>query len=138
MPKTIYPPRECLNPKCPNGTFIPMRSDANYCDNVCRSNAHFNFRKEENKTKYKVIQQQKQSEKKLKELYLVCQQQKKEFVTSEILDLHNIDLLSAPEISIDKKSKKKIFWFFEYGVLGIAYEQFKIIKKSDYGRLHSV
>jgi len=138
MPRTKYPLRKCLNPKCPNGTFVPKRSDTKYCDNICRSNAHFNLHKEENKTKYKVIQQQKQSEKKLGELYLVCQQQKKEFVTSEILDLHNIDLLSAPETGTDKKTNKKIFWFFEYGVMGIAYEQFKIIKKTDYGRLSTI
>ena len=138
MPRTKYPSRKCLNPKCPTGTFIPMRSDAKYCDNVCRSNAHFNLRKEENKAKYKIIQQQKQSDKKLKEIFLSCQQQKIEFVSSEILALHKIDLLSAPETGIDQKTQSKIFWFFEYGVLGIAYEQFKIIKKSDYGRLHSV
>ncbi|MBK9415682.1 MAG: hypothetical protein IPN61_20065 [Bacteroidetes bacterium] len=94
--------------------------------------------KDENKTKYKIIQQQKQSEKKLKEIYLACQQQKIEFVTSEILGLHKIDVFSAPETGIDQKTQNKIFWFFEYGVLGIAYEKFKIIKKSDYGRLHSV
>ena len=138
MPKTKYPSRKCSNPKCPNGTFIPKRSDAKYCDSVCRSNAHFNLRKEENKTKYKIIQQQKQSEKKLKEIYLSCRLRKVEFVTSEILEHHQIDLLSAPETGIDQKTQNKIFWFFEYGVLGIAYEKFKIIKKSDYGRLHSV
>jgi len=96
------------------------------------------LRKEENKTKYKIIQQQKQSEKKLKEIYLSCRLRKVEFVTSEILEHHQIDLLSAPETGIDQKTQNKIFWFFEYGVLGIAYEKFKIIKKSDYGRLHSV
>ena len=138
MPKTKYPSRKCSNPKCPNGTFIPKRSDAKYCDSVCRSNAHFNLRKEEYKTKYKLIQQQKQSEKKLKEIFLSCQQQKIEFVSSEILELHKIDLLSAPETYIDQKTKIKIVWFFEYGVMGVAYEKFKIIKKSDYGRLHSV
>ena len=138
MPKAKYPPRKCLNPKCPIGTFTPMRSDAKYCDNVCRSNAHFNFHKEENKSKYKIIQQQKQSEKKLQEIYLACQQQKIEFVTSEILELHKIDVFSAPETGTDQKTKNKIFWFFEYGVMGVAFEKFKIIKKSDYGRLHSV
>lgn len=135
MPKTKYNFRKCLNPKCPNGTFIPMRSDAKYCDNVCRSNAHFNLHKDESKTKYKIIQQQKQSEKRLKEIYMSCQQQKIEFVTSEILELHKINLLSAPETGIDKKTNSKIFWFFEYGVMGIAYDQFKIIKKTDYGRV---
>ncbi len=138
MPKTKYPSRKCLNPKCPNGSFTPRRSDAKYCDNICRSNAHFNFHKEENKSKYRIIQQQKQSEKRLSEIYLSCQQQKMEFVTSEILGLHKIDLLTAPETGIEKKTKNKIFWFFEYGVLGVAYEKFRIIKKSDYGRLRSI
>ena len=74
------------------------------------------------------------SEKKLSEIYLSCQQQKIEFVTSEILGLHKIDLLTAPETGIEQKTKNKIFWFFEYGVLGVAYEKSRIIKKSDYGR----
>lgn len=138
MPKTKYPSRKCLNPKCPNGSFIPKRYDAKYCDSICRSNAHFNLRKEQNKSKYRIIQQQKHCEKKLTEIYVSCQQQKIEFVTSEILELHKIDVLSAPETGIDQKTKNKIFWFFEYGVLGVAFEKFKIIKKSDYGRLHSI
>ncbi len=135
MPKTIYSARKCLNPLCPNKTFIPKRIDAKYCDSICRSSRHFNLRKEENKTKYKTIQQQKQTDKKLKEIYLSCQQQKIEFVTSEILELNKINLLSAPETGIDPKTNKKIFWFFEYGVTGVAYNQFKIIKKSNYGRI---
>ena len=112
-----------------------MRSDAKYCDDKCRTNAHFNLHKEENKNKYKIIQQQKQAEKKLKEIYMSCQQQKIEFVKSEILDLHNIDLLSAPETGIDKKTNSQIFWFFEYGVMGMEYDKFKIVKKSEYGKL---
>ena len=114
-----------------------MRSDAKYCDKVCRSNAHFNLHREENKSRYKSIQQQKQSEKKLKEIYLSCQQQKKEFVTSEILEVHKIVLVTAPETGTDQKTNNKIFWFFEYGVMGVAFEKFKIIKKSDYDRVHT-
>lgn len=135
MPKTNYPPRKCSNPMCPTGTFIPMRSDAKYCDNVCRSNAHFNLHKEENKAKYKSIQLQKQTDKRLKEIYLSCQQRKVEFVTSEILEHHQIDLHSSPETSIDQKTNKKIVWFFEYGVMGVEYNKFTIVKKSEYGKL---
>ena len=135
MPKAKYPARKCLNPKCPNGTFIPKRSDAKYCDNVCRSSYHSNLQKELNRTKYKAIQQQKQADKKLKEIYLSCQLRKLVFVTGEILELHNIDLLSAPETSIDQKTNSQIFWFFEYGVMGMEYDKFKIVKKSEYGKL---
>jgi len=135
MPKTIYAERKCLNPTCPQITFIPNRVDAKYCDRVCRSNHHFNLRKEENKLKYHAIQQQKQADKKLKEIYLVCQQRKVEFVSSEILEHHLIDLNLAPETGIDQKTKKRIYWFFEFGVLGVEFNKFTIVKKSQYGKL---
>ncbi len=135
MPKAKYPTRKCLNPKCPNGTFIPKRSDAKYCDNVCRSNAHTNLRKEENNAKYNAIQLLKQADKNLEKIFLSCQQQNVEFVTSEIIILHNIDLNSAPETGIDQKTQNTIKWFFEYGAMGVGYEKFTIVKKSEYGKL---
>ena len=135
MPKAKYPPRKCLNPKCPNGTFTPMRSDAKYCDNVCRSNYHFLLHKAEEKSKYRLLADLKNADKRLGLLFKSCLDQNLEYISEEVIKVNRIPLNSAIQIAIDKKSNCKIFWFYEYGIMGIEKNKFKIVKKSDYGKL---
>ena len=135
MPKAKYPPRKCLNPKCPTGTFTPMRSDAKYCDNVCRSNYHFMIHKVEEKAKYRLLADLKFADKKLGLFFKSCQDQNLEYISEEVIKVNRIPLNSAIQIAIDKKSNCKIFWFYEYGIMGIEKDKFKIVKKSDYGKL---
>ncbi len=132
MPKAKYPARKCLNPKCPIGTFIPRRSDAKYCDNVCRSGYHYELNKENNKHKYRDAQIAKNADKSLAQLYNSLQNQKKEFVTNEILQSHSISLDTSVVTDIDPKSNVRIYWFYDYGVMAVAWEKFKIVKKSNY------
>ncbi|MDO8614990.1 MAG: hypothetical protein Q7T33_04555 [Dehalococcoidia bacterium] len=38
--------RQCTAPGCPQGRFIPGRSDQQYCSNLCRKRAHYHAQKE--------------------------------------------------------------------------------------------
>lgn len=77
----------------------------------------------------------KQADKKLRELFKSCQDQDLAYISAEAITINKIPLNSALQISIDKKTGNKIFWFYEYGIMGIEKSKFKIVKKSDYGQL---
>ncbi len=135
MPRTKYPSRKCLNQNCPNGSFIPSRSDQRFCDSICRSNYHFQIHKAEEKAKYRMVADLKIADKNLRSLYKSCQEQNLEFISEEVIRVNKIPLNSAIQNTIDKKSNCRILWFYEYGVMGIEKNKFKIVKKSDYGKL---
>ncbi|MBK6400027.1 MAG: hypothetical protein IPF75_17700 [Bacteroidetes bacterium] len=75
------------------------------------------------------------ADKKLGLFFKSCQDQNLEYISEEVIKVNRIPLNSAIQIAIDKKSNCKIFWFYEYGIMGIEKNKFKIVKKSDYGKL---
>ena len=135
MPRAIYPSRKCLSPDCPNGEFVPERSDKKVCDDICRSRYHSQRKREANKTKYKQIEEIKKADNALKELYKTCQDKNIETVSAETLTLLNISTTSALSILVDSETGFKIFWFHEYGIMGIAKDKYKIRKKSLYVKI---
>lgn len=135
MPRTKYSSRKCLNTNCPKGLFVPSRSDQKFCDSICRSNYHFQLHKAEAKAKYRIVADLKIADKNLKLLFKSCQDQNLGFVSAEVIRVNKIPLNSATQIFLDKKSNCKIFWFYEFGIMGIEKNKFKIVKKSDYGQL---
>ncbi len=135
MPRAKYTSRKCLNSNCPKGLFIPSRSDQKFCDSICRSSFHFHLRKAEEKTKYRTLTDLKNADKELGLLYKSCRHQNLEFISEEVIRVNSIPLNSAIQIAIDKKSNCKIFWFYDFGIMGIEKNKFKIVKKSDYGKL---
>lgn len=75
------------------------------------------------------------ADKNLRSLYKTCQEQNLEFISEEVIRVNKIPLNSAIQNTIDEKSNFRILWFYEYGVMGIEKNKFKIVKKSDYGKL---
>lgn len=134
MPKPKYATRKCLNPDCPNGTFIPKRADAKCCDSICRSRYHFHKNREAIRSKYKESEGLKKADRILKDLFETCKAKKIDFVSSETLTLNHVPFNSAVSIAIDAKSNLKIYWFYEFGIMGVGYNKFKVVKKSDYGK----
>ena len=135
MPKPKYATRKCLNPDCPNGTFIPKRADAKCCDSICRSRYHFHKNRAAVRSTYKEAEMLKKTDRILKQLFDSCLNKKIETVSLESLALYNVPLNSAVSIAVDANTKARIYWFYEYGILGISANKFKIVKKSNYGKV---
>ena len=75
------------------------------------------------------------ADKNLRSLYKSCQEQNLDFISEEVIRVNKIPLNSAIQNTVDKKSNCRILWFYEYGIMGIEKNKFKIVKKSDYGKL---
>ena len=132
MPKVVYKPRKCLNPDCPDGEFIPTRSDKLYCDDYCRGR-HFRIAtKESNKKEYKDSQDLKRIDKSLHRLYLNCKKNNIETLTEQLFLAEDIDCLKAVSMANDKLNGHRIHWYYKYGIMGVSQNQFKIVKKTDY------
>jgi hypothetical protein len=77
----------------------------------------------------------KKTDRILKHLYDSCLSNKIDTVSLDSLALNNVPINSAVNIAIDANTRAKIYWFYEYGIMGIAANKFKIVKKTNYGKI---
>jgi hypothetical protein len=113
-----YPKKQCKNPICATGSFVPDRPNQLFCDEQCKNHFHNTEKKKARESIFK-------REKILKHNYKTLEKLKKESAykkqVPEYILLHEkFDLTAFTDQSINEPSKRKINWSHGYGLELIA------------------
>ncbi|HNT79601.1 MAG TPA: hypothetical protein PKH65_02885 [Bacteroidia bacterium] len=131
MPKISYKIQDCLNPVCPQGKFIPKRSDQKFCDVHCKDRYHILKNKKERHKERTITKTLRKIDLTLAEMYQNCQTYKLKQIPFESLQAGGIVVDMASKIEKVKSTGNVVHWFIYYGISGLSPGYFQIIKREN-------